>query len=95
MIGGDVSVEFARRAKKLAAGRITKATDLELHDLALKDDTATDGERMFIAAMADPANAKRIDGAKVEEAEVVRLSFRRDAATQADAKGACVVGGGF
>ncbi len=84
IVGGDVSVAFAQRAKKLAGRAITKATELELHDLALKDDdTVSDAERMFIVALADPTNAKRVADTKMEETAVVKLSFPRDAATRA------------
>lgn len=83
IIGGDVSVAFALRAKKLAKRQITAAAQLELHDLALQaDDTVNDAERMFIAALADPANAKNVADAKMKAADVVRLSFARDDATR-------------
>ena len=83
IVGGDVTVEFVQRAKKLAKRRIAKTEELELHDLALKgDDTVSDAERLFIAALADPANAKRVAEAKTEVNDEVELSFPRDTATR-------------
>jgi hypothetical protein len=85
IVGGDISVKFAMKAKQLAARGLTSAEELELHALALKgDDTVSDAERLFIVALADPANAKRVAEAKLnEETDVVKLAFPRDAATRA------------
>ena len=83
IVGGDITVALAARAKKLAKGKITPEAKRQLHDLALADDdSVSDAERILIAALDDPDNAKRIAELKPEETEHVTLRFPREQSTR-------------
>jgi hypothetical protein len=83
-IGSDVSVQFAQEAKRVAAGTIDDAALLSLHEKALADDDSVgDAERMLMAALLVPANARTVAEARVARGAKLTLKFARTAATAA------------
>ena len=82
---GVTEALVAAAQKRLAKGPIKDPEGLrELRSLALADDTISDAERLFLAALLDPKNADRIKAIKLksEEARDLRLSFTLDESTE-------------
>jgi hypothetical protein len=74
----------AAAQKRLAKGPIKDVKDLaELRAIALADDTISDAERLFLAALLDPANAERVKAInlKSQDGRDLKLKFTLDDAT--------------
>jgi hypothetical protein len=84
MLGKDVTVDFAVKAKSLLKdGKVAPDQLLHLRELALKrgttkaapEGTIGDAERMFMAGLLDPANAAALAKVKLEKGKAVTMSF--------------------
>ena len=81
---GVTEALVAAAQKKLASGAIKDIKDLaELRQIALADDTISDQERLFLAALLDSTNADRIKAVnlKSQEGRDLKLRFTLDDAT--------------
>src|SRR3954469_20034938 len=84
VVGSDISVEFATKAKQVASGKIDDAALLVLHNKALEDDQSVgDAERMLMASLLVPANAKTVADARIARGAKLKLRFARTADTTA------------
>jgi hypothetical protein len=84
-VSSGVSEDLLTAAQKLLAkGAIKDVKDLAaLRKIALKDETVSDAERLFLAALLDPANADRIKAfdLKKQDGPPLKLKFALDDAT--------------
>ena len=84
-VSSGVSEELLVAAQKLVAkGAVKDVKDLAaLRKIALKDETVSDAERLFLAALLDPANADRIKAfdLKKQDGPPLKLKFALDDAT--------------
>jgi hypothetical protein len=84
-VSSGVTDELVAAAqKRLAKGPIKDVKDLaDLRTIALADDTVSDQERLFLAALLDPKNADRIKAVnlKSQEGRDLKLRFALDDGT--------------
>jgi hypothetical protein len=84
-VSSGVSEELLTAAQKaVAKGAVKDVKDLAaLRKIALKDETVSDAERLFLAALLDPANADRIKAfdLKKQDGPPLKLKFALDDAT--------------
>ena len=74
-VGADVSLDLVTTAKEAASGGVADAELRRLRDKALADETINDDERMFLAGLLDPANARQVARARIVAG--TRLTFSR------------------
>lgn len=75
-VGDDVPLPLAVKGQEVAKGGVTDAELRRLRAEALGDDTISDAERMFLAALLDAKNAAQV--AKTPIAANTTFSFARD-----------------
>jgi hypothetical protein len=74
-VGDEIDASLAQLAKSLAKDGVTDKERDSLRERALKDATITDNERMFLAGLLDPANAKLVADASMKRG--TKVTFTR------------------
>jgi hypothetical protein len=93
VLGSDVSLALAKRAKALATKGLDAAALGELRDLALaSDESVDDSERLFVTALMEPGNPERLAAAKLKAGEKVSLTLALDRTTKANLRKVADVG---
>ena len=83
VLGADIPLKLAERAKELAAKAVGDAQLLELRKTALGvDESISDAERLFLTALLDPDNRKRLTAATVRSGTKLSLVLPLDKATR-------------